>query len=276
MLKRVEINKNLVSIIIPAYKQEKTIKKDVLRIYDTMSKTRWMFEIIVVVDGFVDKTLIEAKKVKKDNILVVGYENNRGKGYAVRYGMARAKGGIIAFIDSGMDINPNGISMILEHMEWYNADVIVGSKRHEASKINYPQIRRFYSWGYHTLIRFLFGLRLKDTQTGLKVFRREVLEKVLPRLMVKKFAFDVEILAVARKLGFKRIYEAPVDVNWDSSRTSFNAFLFLDGNIRRMLVDTFAIFYRMYILDFYDDKSKRKWIYDEELDMRIITGELQS
>lgn len=276
MLNRVEINKNLVSIIIPAYKQEKTIKKDVSRIYDTMSKTRWMFEIIVVVDGFVDKTLIEAKKVKKDNILVVGYENNRGKGYAVRYGMARASGGIIAFIDSGMDINPNGISMILEHMEWYNADVIVGSKRHEASKINYPQIRRFYSWGYHTLIRFLFGLRLKDTQTGLKVFRREVLEKVLPRLMVKKFAFDVEILAVARKLGFKRIYEAPVDVNWDSSRTSFNAFLFLDGNIRRMLVDTFAIFYRMYILDFYDDKSKRKWIYDKELDMRIITGELQS
>ena len=75
-----------------------------------------------------------------------------------------------------MDINPNSISMILEHMEWYEADVIVGSKRHPASKVNYNWLRRIYSKGYFLLVRILFGLRLTDTQTGLKAFRSSVVK----------------------------------------------------------------------------------------------------
>ena len=90
----------LVSIIVPAYKQEKTIKKDILRIYDVMSKTRFDFEIIVVVDGFVDSTYQAACELatEKREIKACGYETNHGKGYAVRYGMARASGDLIAFI----------------------------------------------------------------------------------------------------------------------------------------------------------------------------------
>ena len=92
----------------------------------------------------------ESKKLK-----VVGYEKNHGKGYAVRYGMARAKGDLISFIDSGMDINPNGLSMLLEHMIWYDSDAIVGSIRHSASKvIGYPFKRKIYSIIVH-LIMFL-------------------------------------------------------------------------------------------------------------------------
>ena len=180
-----------VSVIVPAYKQEETIRKDIENIHKVMSDTRYGFEIIVVIDGFLDRTLEQAEKVKKDNVKVVGYKTNKGKGYAVRYGMARAKGDYIAFIDSGMEIDPNGISMILEHMVWYGADIIVGSKRHPASKVNYPLIRRVYSWGYFLLVRLLFRLRVTDTQVGLKVFRREVLETVLPRLVIKQYAFDI-------------------------------------------------------------------------------------
>ena len=263
------------SIIVPAYKQERTIKEDIKRIYNVMRKTRWDFEIIVVVDGFIDKTFEEAKKISLSEVSVVGYEENKGKGYAVRFGVARAVGDYVSFIDSGMDINPNGISMLLEHLEWYNADIIVGSKRHPVSKTNYPLIRKIYSTAYHILIRILFGLKLRDTQTGLKVYRRQVLEKVLPRLLVKKFAFDIEILAVANRLGFKRIFEAPVEVEWDLKNTNFSPLVMLDKNIQAMLIDTLAIYYRLKILKYYDSCTKRKYIYDPDLQLKVNTGETE-
>ena len=265
----------IVSVIIPAYKQEKTIVEDVTRIYETMSQTRWPFEVIVVVDGFVDKTFEKVKKIESAEIKVYGYEQNKGKGYAVRYGMARSSGDYIAFIDSGMDIDPNGISMLLEHAEWYDADIIVGSKRHPASKLNYPLIRRIYSWGYSKFVKILFGLKLTDTQSGLKVFKREVLDVVLPRLVVKEFAFDIEILAVSKHLGFEKIYEAPIKIDWTKFNTGFTPFLLFDKHIRNMVRDTLAVFYRLRILKYYDDKKKRLWVYDKDLDMRVNTGKLK-
>jgi glycosyltransferase involved in cell wall biosynthesis len=265
----------LVSIIIPAYKQEKTIRKDVERIYNVIAQTRWDFEMVVVSDGSPDNTLKEAQKFKKPNYVAIGYETNRGKGYAVRYGMARARGDYIAFIDSGMEIDPNGISMILEHMEWYGADIMVGSKRHPASESNFPKIRQFYSWGYHLLAKILFRIPVRDTQVGLKVYRREVLETVLPRLIIKQFAFDIELLAVAKYLGFRRIYEAPVKIHLKISKSMFKKFLFWDPFIRKMLMDTLAVFYRMYLLRYYHPENKPKWKYDKELDMRVNTGDLK-
>lgn len=264
-----------VSIIVPAYKQSRTIKRDISSIATAMDGTRWDFEIIVVVDGSPDKTLENAQKISHKKVKVHGYNTNRGKGYAVRYGMARAKGDLIAFIDSGMDINPNSISMVLEHMEWYGSDIIVASKRHTASKVNYSFLRKIYSWGYYMVVKTLFGLKVRDTQTGLKVFRREVLETVLPRLLVKAFAFDIELLAVSHHLGYKKIHEAPVELELNFTETSFKKWLpiFLEPNIRRMLRDTMAVFYRLKILKYYSDENKRKWIYDKELDMKINTGE---
>lgn len=262
-----------VSLVIPAYKQENTIKKDVESIYNIMSQTRWDFEIIVVVDGLLDSTYENALQINRDNVKVFGYKTNRGKGYAVKYGMSRASGTHIAFIDAGMEIQPNGISMVLEHMEWYGADIIVGSKRHPASKVNYPLLRRLYSWGYYNLVWFLFGLKIRDTQTGLKVYKREVLESVLPRLLIKEYAFDIEILAVAKYQGYTKIYEAPVEINFDfTSGSRFKGFLFFDAFIRKMLLDTLAIFYRLYILRYYDDERRRVWTYDSELEFKINTG----
>ena len=117
---------NLLSVIVPIYKQEKTIQKDLLNIYETLSKTPYNFEIIGVVDGTtLDNSLNEAKKIKKTNVKIFGYKNNKGKGQAVRFGMQKASGDIISFIDSGMDIMPSGIIMLLEHMKWYNADIII-------------------------------------------------------------------------------------------------------------------------------------------------------
>jgi len=260
---------HFLSVVVPAYKQEKTIVEDIKRIRETLEKMRFDYEIVVVVDGFVDKTYERAKKLRLKKVKVVGYPTNKGKGYAVRYGMVRTKGDLVAFIDAGMDIDPNGLAMILEHMEWYGADIIVGSKRHPASQVEYPFLRKIYSLGYQILIWFLFGLKVKDTQTGLKIFKREVLEKVLPRLLVKRFAFDVELLAVARRLGFKRIYEAPVKI--DTKQFKFTSTIKFK-TVWEMLIDTLAVFYRLYILRYYDDANKRKWRYDPELDFRVNIG----
>lgn len=259
----------LLSIIIPAYKQEKTIKKDLESIDRVLIQglKNYDYEIICVVDGEVDGTLKEVRKIKSKKFKVFGYRDNKGKGYAVRYGMARAKGHLISFLDAGMDISPKGIMMLMAHMEWYNADVIVGSKRHPVSRVNYPLRRRIYSIGYHFMVKLLFGLPLTDTQSGIKIFKRKVVEKVLPRLLVRTYAMDIEMLSVAKYLGFGRIYEAPIEVRFDkrTSRIHWHT-------IFRMVLDTIAVFYRLKILRYYDTHNRHLWRLDPELKFRVNVG----
>jgi len=261
---------HFLSVIIPIYKQEKTIKKDLQTINETLKQIRYDYEIIAIVDGTsVDKSLKVIKKLNLKNLKAFGYKTNHGKGYAVRYGMAKTQGDYIAFIDSGMEIDPNGISLVLEHMEWYNADIIVASKRHPASMVNYPLDRKIISFGAHIISKFLLGINVHDTQAGLKIFKRPVLIKVLPRLIVKNYAFDLEILSVANKLGFVKIYEAPIKLNYDFCSLTHATGL---KTIYSCLIEALAVFYRLKILNYYDDKNKRKWVYDPELEMRINTG----
>ncbi len=261
---------HLLSLIIPVYKQEKTIAKNLRSILGELELLSNPYEVVVVIDGEVDRSRQEAETVKSPHIFCTGYKTNHGKGYAVRYGMAQSHGDIIGFIDAGGDIKEEGLSMMLEHFRWYNADIIVGSKRHPASKINYPNDRKFLSWGYQIIIKLLFGLTIRDSQVGMKLFRREVLEDVLPRLLVKQFAFDIEILAVAYHLGYVRIYEAPVELNFngDSSITNTN-FLKIALNT---LWDTLAVFYRLRLLRYYDTTNKRRWLFDPELNFRVNVG----
>jgi len=185
--------------------------------------------------------------VKSTKVKVVGYLENRGKGYAVRYGMQHAKGDLISFLDAGMEISPKGIMMLMSHMDWYDADIIVGSKRHPVSRVNYPLKRKIFSIGYHFLVLLLFGLPLRDTQSGIKIFKRSVIDKILPRLLVKRYAMDVEMLAVARHLGFRRIYEAPIEVKFDHRTSSIDW-----KTVLKMAWDTLAVFYRLRILHYYD------------------------
>lgn len=247
----------LFSVIIPAYKQERTIQKNLHKIEEVLQKLPYDYEIICVVDGEIDKTFKKAERIKSSKIKVYTYEKNKGKGFAVRYGMAKSKGDIVAFMDAGMDFKPTSLPMLLSHFEWYKADIIVGSKRHPASKISYPFQRRILSQGYQLFVRFLFGINVRDTQSGIKIFKRKVIEDVLPRLLVKQFAFDIEMLSVARRLGYKKIYEAPIEMNWTFSESVLSKSLW--KNIQNMLVDTLAVFYRLKILHYYDKKNKKNY-----------------
>lgn len=260
----------LLSVIVPAYKQERTIRRDLENIDLTLSQglKDYDYEVICVVDGVLDKTAQEARKVKASHIKVYDYEQNRGKGYAVRYGFAHSKGDLVSFLDAGMDISPKGVMMLLAHMEWYNADIVVGSKRHPASRVNYPFLRHIMSIGYHAMVKILFGLYLTDTQSGIKLFKREVVEKILPRLLVKRYAMDIEMLVVAQYLGFRRIYEAPIEVTFDKRNSAVSRKV-----VFNMLWDTLAVFYRLRILNYYAEKNKNRWLIDPDIKLMLKGSE---
>lgn len=260
----------LLSLIIPVYHQEKSIQKNLHTILGELELLAFPYEVIVVIDGQDDRSWQEAEKVKSPHLTVTGYKTNHGKGYAVRFGIAKSKGDIIGFLDAGGEIHADGISMLLSHFRWYNADIIVGSKRHPASKVQYPFIRKVLSFGYQMLVKMLFGLNIRDSQVGLKLYRRVVLEDVLPRLLVKEFAFDIEILSVAHRLGYTRIYEAPVELTFQgASSITSQSFWHIVSNV---LWETLAVFYRLRILHYYDNTNKRKWHFDPELNFKVNVG----
>lgn len=249
---------HFISLIVPAYRQEKTIADNVLRIKSVLDNIRYDYEIIVVVDGEVDDTLQEVKKAKIPKVKCLAYKQNHGKSYAIRVGMQESAGDYVMFMDSGLEIDPNGISMLLEHMEWYEADIIVGSKRHPASHVNYSFVRKVLSVGYYWLVKLLFRISVRDTQAGIKIFKKNVLQKILPRLVEKKFAGDLEILVAAKQLGFKRIFEAPIKLDYTFSAITEAATI---NAIRGILQDTLSIFYRAYIMRYY----KRKYVRNTHL-----------
>ncbi len=254
------VNRKLrkISLIIPAYKQEKTIVSNVKKLTHVMKELKYSFEIIVVVDGRLDKTYERIKKYASSKVRVYQYKYNQGKGFAIRFGALKAKGDVIGFMDAGLDIDPTGVSMLLNHMIWYDADIIVGSKMHPVSKVNYPFYRKIISWGYRTFTRLLFGFKLRDTQTGIKFYKVRVVRDVFPRLLVKNFAFDVEIFALAYALGYKRIYEAPIKLNFKGTNSITSSTLW--SIVFFMLWDTLAVFYRVKIIKYYRKSNKKNWL----------------
>lgn len=236
------------SVIVPAYREGGHIHENLgklLRELDLLGRT---FEVIVVSDGNTDETAREAERVVSPHIKVIEYNRNMGKGYALRCGVAHSSGELVTFIDADMELDPRYIRGFIAVMESFDCDAVVGSKRHPMSNVHYPPARRFQSLMYQLLIRTLFQIKVRDTQTGLKLFRRQVLEEVVPLLAIKRFAFDLELLVVARQLGYKKVMEAPVDLNYKFEST---ADLKATWNV---LLDTAAIFYRLRFVRFYARK----------------------
>ncbi len=137
---------------------------------------------------------------------------------------------------------------MLRELESSQADVVIGSKFHPRSELSYPAGRKVFSLGYFLFIKLLFGLPLKDTQTGIKLYRREVLERIFPQVLVKKFAFDIELLSIAGHYGF-RVAEVPVIIHFKRGERWGRIRL---RDIMSIFLDTLAIFYRLKILNYYN------------------------
>lgn len=236
------------SLVVPSFKQEKTIVSDIRLLQKNLSSLPYELEIIVVLDGEVDNSLSKLNRAKINHVKTVSYKENQGKGYAVKKGMLQASGDIIGFYDGGRDISISSLLVAINLMQLRDADIVVGSKLHPDSEVNYPFVRKFLSMGYRTLNKILFNFEVRDTQVGLKLYKRKVAKDVFSKIIIKRFAFDVEVLAVARMLGYKKIYETPVKIKF--KKGSINNFNFWWVSLGT-LWDTFAIFYRMYVLNFY-------------------------
>jgi glycosyltransferase involved in cell wall biosynthesis len=238
-----------ISVVMPAYNEASHILGNLREVVDALGAAGYDYEIILVDDGSPDQTYREALKfVAPDprRLRVVHYDHNLGKGNALMCGTWFARGDYVVFLDADMDLHPAQLPTFFEILRSTGADAVIGSKRHRDSKVDYPLIRRLYSAVYYTLVRLMFGLPIKDSQTGLKVFRSEVLQRVLPRILAKRFAFDVEVLANAHRLGY-RIVDGPVTLEF---RRKVGRITLRD--VTNILLDTLAIYYRMHILHYYD------------------------
>ena len=237
-----------ISVIMPAYNEAGFIAAAIKETIDTFETLNVDFEIIIVDDGSSDGTFDRAEEFTKNfkNIIVTKNYRNRGKGYALKRGFKHTTGDLVVFLDADIDIHPIQIKTFLNIMELDHADIVIGSKRHPNSELEYPLQRRIVSSVYFFIIKILFGLPIHDTQTGLKLFKYEVLKKVFPVILVKRFAYDLEILLCAHLLGYK-IAEAPVILK---PKMKFNPVGF--SAIYTTWLDTMAVWYRAFILKYYD------------------------
>ncbi len=199
------------SVIIPAFNEGHHIHANLMQVCETLKKLD--FEIIVVDDGSSDNTFEESQRAKATGypVRAVRHPVNRGKGAALFYGFQFAEGEYIAFLDADLEIQPEYVKKFLQRLHETDSDLVIGTKVPKLGQM--PFLRRIMSLVYREFVSLLFGLSLRETQTGIKLFRREVLEDCVPRLRVSRFAFDVELMVAASRFGY-RIIEFPVEVGF--------------------------------------------------------------
>jgi glycosyltransferase involved in cell wall biosynthesis len=244
----------MISFIIPVYNKGTILFKTLSSLISQLAAKRMKnYEIIIVSDGSTDNSFAEAVRFKTlngktDKIKIFHYHNNIGKGFALRFGFYKSVGDTVVFLDGDMDIDTTQVLTALKAFSAKKPDMIVASKYMAGSRGHYPWNRYVYSLILKFTIQSLFSLSVSDTQVGLKVFRRDVLTRIFPRLIIKRFAVDLELLVVAQMLGFTNIVEMPVIIN----HTSANQSTVNIWAAKNFCQDIAAIFYRKNILHYYD------------------------
>ena len=235
----------MLSIVVPAYNEGEHIYDNLMIIDKALSAFTSDFEIIAVNDGSSDNTGDEVKRAAADNphIKDFGYDVNRGKGGAVSWGAINSRGDIVGFIDADLDLSANLLSGYYTEMKLENADIVIGSKMHKDSKLEYPFARKVFSICYYIMLKVLFGLKCHDTQTGIKLYRGSLIREIAPLRRIDGYAFDIELLALASKKKAKLI-EMPVELNFSRIK-SFGRIRFRD--VWKMFTDTWKIWWNLRI-----------------------------
>jgi len=226
----------LISVIMPVYNGSSYIGESIRRVTSYMEELGVPYEVIVVDDGSEDGTRTKALKHVSSRVRVLGYDHNRGKGYAFIHGALRSRGDIIVLLDSDLDVPPQQVSTLLQAIN-SGADIVITNKWHPQSRTIATPTRRFLSLSYNALVRLLTGLKLQDTQTGAKAFRREPLLQVIKHMHVKRYAFDTELLLIAKQLGYKMVEIPNLKPILLTSRFKLK-------EIMRMLLELLSITYR--------------------------------
>ncbi|MFX1420130.1 MAG: dolichyl-phosphate beta-glucosyltransferase [Promethearchaeota archaeon] len=206
-------NKLEISIIVPAYNEEYRISKFLKKLISFSMINLKNYEIIIVNDGSTDNTKeIVYDLIKNDeNIKLISYDENRGKGYAILQGIINSAGDFILFMDADGSTAPEEIFRMLKIRENYNYDIIIGTRIAEESNIMIPQpiSRKLLSKFFNLYSNLLFKLKINDLLCGFKGFKRDAALQIFKDLKSYRWEFDVEILYKARKKNFS-IYQVPI------------------------------------------------------------------
>ncbi len=235
-----------VSVIIPAFNEANRLPLTLAATWDYFAERGEAFEMLVVDDGSADATAqvtetFAASHVPSSphcsGVRVLSYGGNRGKGYAVRFGMLRASGDLRLFCDADLATPVEEYAVVLDAMRREGAAVGIGSRplRQSHLMVHQPWYREALGRGFNKAVRLLAVPGISDTQCGFKIFTAQAAAEVFSRCRLDGFAFDSEALFVAQRLGF-RVAEVPI--RW-SHKAGSKVSMVRDGT--RMLLDLAAI-----------------------------------
>ncbi len=203
-----------ISLCIPLFNEQKILIKTMDEVSSYM-KGRFGedYEVIYVDDGSTDESLEILTRKKDAKTKVISYRPNRGKGYAVRSGMLSASGEIVIFTDCDLAYGTDVIGKFFDEMERDGSiECLIGSRAlHPLGYDGYTPIRRLLSKSYLRFLSLYAGLRPSDSQCGIKAFRQTAAQSIFSRAVVDRFAFDLEVILLAQRLGMK-ISEHPVRI----------------------------------------------------------------
>jgi len=232
------------SVVIPAWREAARLPFSIPPLRAALERLGLPFEVLLIVAQSDDDTLAVARACTRDcaNWTVVDLGPRRGKGHAVRTGIRLAQGEFIFFLDADLSTDPEAIARFVIHFQLNPSHHVLIANRHHPESVlvrEQSRFRRFASRSFNRVVQSAFHLPVADTQCGFKAFRREAAHAIFARQSLDGFAFDVEVLLLARALGFA-IRDLPV--RWtDHSRSTLS--LWQDGP--RIAGDLLRLFHAM-------------------------------
>ncbi len=220
-----------ISVIIPAYNEGRIITGTIDEVYRFLEDNYERYQIVVVNDGSTDDTLNKIKQFPF--VTVVSYEDNKGKGYALRRGVEKAWGDIIAFCDADLAYSLQYIMTAEKLIKHF--DIVVGTRKTVSAKVRSP-LRRLASDGFARYVDRSLHLGVSDTQCGFKVIRNSVAKKLFSLMELNGFAADVELFVLAQKYGYI-VAEMPVAVSEEIRASRVNLLsdgITMAGDIQRI------------------------------------------
>jgi dolichyl-phosphate beta-glucosyltransferase len=212
------------SIVVPAYNEAQRIGRSLAAIHWYLASKRYSSEVIIVDDGSNDGTADAVSSMIESwpEFRLLRNERNRGKGYSVRRGVLEARGAYALFTDTDLSAPIDQTGMLIAALESTGADAAIGSRalQRELIGVHQPLLREWGGICFNLAVRLFTGLKLHDTQCGLKLFRRETTRRAFEHMKAERFGFDPELLFLVERWG-GRILEIPV--RWDNDpATKFN------------------------------------------------------
>lgn len=205
-----------ISIVIPAYNEERRLPATLERVHAYLDRGCWSFrEVLVVDDGSADKTAEAAARFPATRVL--RNPGNRGKGYSVRRGMLEARGDWALLTDADLSTPVEELEKLRRAAEEAGAEIAIGSRAIDRSLIGVRQPASRETMGrlFNVIMRGITGLPFHDTQCGFKLFAAPAAREIFRRQRLDGFGFDVEVLVLARELGYRTV---EVPVRWDDVR----------------------------------------------------------